>query len=375
MSAFRQTWLAGGCAVLLAGCDSLAYFGQAAAGHWDLLQNREPIVDLVAAPSTDAGLKQKLSLILEARTWAAEELGLKTGEAYSDFVALDRPYVVWNVVAAPEFSVAPTQWCFPIAGCVSYRGYFNEADAQQYVEELKRQGYDTYVGGVEAYSTLGWFDDPVLSTFIKRSDTSLVALVFHELAHRTLYVKNDSTFNESFATLIEQEGVRRWLAAKPVPDLSQQTAAPDNAWEQYQRQKQWQETFVTLVLDYRQQLEALYASPRPDDEKRAAKQQLGDHTRERYRQLRDRTWGGYNGYDRWFNGSLNNAQISTVATYHAYVPAFELLLQQCHQDMHCFLERVDALAEQAPEIRKAALDALLDEAKTANSGAKSTVSF
>lgn len=371
MNSFRQAWLPILCTWLLSGCDSLAYLGQAASGQWELLHKREPIADLVAASSTDEVLKQKLSLVLEARAWASRELGLETGEAYADFVALDRPYVVWNVVAAPEFSVAPMQWCFPIAGCVSYRGYFDEADARQYAEEMKRQGYDTYVGGVEAYSTLGWFDDPVLSTFVKRSDTSLVALVFHELAHRTLYVKNDSTFNESFATLIEQEGVRRWLAAKRQPA----STSDNNAWAQYQRQKQWQETFVTLVLDYRQQLEALYASSRPDQEKRTTKQQLAEQTRERYRQLRDTIWGGYNGYDRWFNDGLNNAQISTVATYHAYVPAFEVVLQQCQQDLRCFLERVNTLAGQTPETRKSAMEALLTAAKSTHSGAKSTASF
>lgn len=333
---------------LLSGCDTLSYFGQAASGQWRILHAREPIDALIAAPTTDPTLRQKLSLVMEARHWAHQELRLNVGDAYTEYVGLDRPYVVWNVVSAPEFSVTPMQWCFPVAGCVSYRGYFDEADATKYAETLKQKGYDTYIGGVDAYSTLGWFDDPVLSTFVRRSDTSLVALVFHELAHRTLYVKNDSTFNESFATIVEEEGVRRWLEARQ-----------GNAeWEQFLKQKQHRDVFVELVLDYRGQLEQLYSSPLPDPEKRLQKQKLAEQTRERYRHIRDTQWQGYNGYDRWMNGTLNNAQVSTISTYHAYVPGFRQLLKQCGQDLPCFYKRAKALTELKPDLRKDALEAL-----------------
>lgn len=341
---------------LLSGCDTLSYFHQAASGQWHILHARQPISELVASPATEPALKQKLSLVIEARAWAEQQLGLNIGDAYTEYVGLDRPYVVWNVVAAPEFSVVPLQWCFPIAGCVSYRGYFNEAAALRYADTLKKQGFDTYVGGVDAYSTLGWFDDPVLSTFVRRSDTNLAALVFHELAHRTLYVQDDSTFNESFATLVEQEGVRRWLEAKHL----------STEWEQYQRQKRQQEAFVALVLEYRTNLEQLYSRPLSDAEKRAEKQSLAEHTRERYRHVRDTEWNGYDGYDRWMNGALNNAQVSTISTYHAYVPAFSVMLEECGQDLKCFHSRVKAVAQSEPEERKATLDALLEKSKAAS---------
>lgn len=332
----------------LCGCDTLSYFGQAAAGQWQILHQRQPIDDLLANDNTDPELKHKLAIVRQARLWATTELHLESGGSYSDYVALDRPYVVWNVVAAPEFSVAPAQWCFPIAGCVAYRGYFREEEAQRYAATLQAQGMDTWVGGVEAYSTLGWFDDPVLSTFVKRPDAALAGLVFHELAHRTLYVQNDSTFNESFATVVEQEGLRRWLMVQRQPAQ----------WQRYQQQVAYQKAFVTMILDYRKQLEALYAAPTDDNHKRAEKQQLAQQLRQQYQSLRDIQWQGYNGYDRWMSGSLNNAQVSTISTYHAYVPAFQALLDECDNALKCFYDRAGKLAGLDTDARKAAIAAL-----------------
>lgn len=331
--------------IALTGCDSLAYFTQAATGQWEILQRRQPLDVLLAAQGTDPELKRKLALIQSARHWASTELLLDTGDSYTQYSALDRPYVVWNVIAAPEFSVVPSTWCFPIAGCVAYRGYFDESAARNFALELQKQGMETYVGGVEAYSTLGWFDDPVLSTFIKRSDAGLAGLIFHELAHRTLYVKNDSTFNESFATVVEQEGLRRWL----------DTQGQQTLWEQYLRYHRYQETFIALILDHRKQLETLYASALTEEQKRTSKQQLASMVLEKYHRIRDAEWNGYNGYDAWMHGSLNNAQLSTIATYHDYVPGFQKILQQCDQSMNCFLQRVKALADLDASARKAAL--------------------
>lgn len=337
-----------GMALILAGCDTLAYFSQAARGQWQVLSERQPIEEVIASPATAPEQKRKLALVLDARLWAERELHLNIGNAYTDYVALERPYVVWNVMAAPEFSIEPMQWCFPIAGCVAYRGYFSEADAVAYAEGLQAQGMETYVGGVEAYSTLGWFDDPVLSTFMRRSEATLVGLIFHELAHRTVYVQNDSTFNESFATVVELEGLKRWLTAQ------QQQAV----WEQFQQQERYQEAFVQLILAFRESLASLYAVPLPKERKREEKQRLVSELKHRYQTLRDTQWQGYNGYDRWMNGNLNNAQVSTISTYHDYVPAFRVLLKRCENALPCFYARAEALASLDPDARKVAIDAL-----------------
>lgn len=341
----------GGVAVLalvVSGCDTLSYFSQAASGQWQVLSARQPIEEVIASTTIAPEQKRKLTLVQDARQWAASELHLNTGDAYTDYVSLDRAYVVWNVIAAPEFSIAPMQWCFPIAGCVAYRGYFSEADALAYAEQLQAQGLETYVGGVEAYSTLGWFDDPVLSTFMRRSDAALVGLIFHELAHRTLYVQNDSTFNESFATVVEQEGLQRWLT------LNQQYTV----WDQFQQQARYQEAFVHLILEFRESLATLYAGSLPNDKKKQEKQQLVLELKQRYQTLRDTQWQGYNGYDRWMNGPLNNAQLSTISTYHDYVPAFQTLLNRCNNALPCFYARSRDLAALEPDARKQAIDAL-----------------
>lgn len=345
---YLSAWRVAGIALLLSGCDTVSYFSQAAGGQWQILSTRQPIEDVLAAPTTDPELQRKLTLVQDARQWAINALQLDAGNAYTDYVALDRPYVVWNVIAAPEFSITPMQWCFPIAGCVAYRGYFREADALAYAKNLQALGMDTYVGGVEAYSTLGWFDDPVLSTFMRRSDAALVGLIFHELAHRTLYVQNDSTFNESFATVIEQEGLKRWLTERQQQE----------AWEHFVQQERYQEDFVNLILDYRNTLAALYAKPLPDDIKREEKQQLVLKLQRNYQSLRDTQWRGYNGYDRWMSGSLNNAQVSTISTYHGYVPAFRALLQRCEHALPCFYDGARELAALEPEARKIAVSAI-----------------
>lgn len=334
-----------GLALVLAGCDTLSYYSQAVSGQWQVLSARQPIEDVIASTATAPEQKRKLALIQEARQWATRELHLNTGDAYTDYVALDRPYVVWNVIAAPEFSTTPQQWCFPIAGCVAYRGYFSEAAAMAYAERLQAQGLETYVGGVEAYSTLGWFDDPVLSTFMRRSDAALVGLIFHELAHRTLYVQNDSTFNESFATVVEQEGLKRWLT------MQQQHAV----WDQVQQQERYQEAFVQLILEFRESLATLYAGPLPEVKKRQEKQRLVHDLKRRYQTLRDTQWQGYNGYDRWMSGDLNNAQLSTISTYHDYVPAFRALLKRCDDALPCFYARAQDLATLEPDARKETL--------------------
>lgn len=337
----------GALALLLSGCAGVKYIAQSIGGQWEVLARREPIPQLLEDPATPEPLKRKLAVSLEIRAFASRDLALPDNGSYLSYTDLKRPYVVWNVFAAPELSLEPSQWCFPVVGCVRYRGYFAEADAAAFAQELQAQGFDVYVGGVAAYSTLGWFDDPLLNTVINRSDTGIAALVFHELAHQVLYIQGDSAFNESFAVAVEQEGLRRWLERRGGAE----------EMRNYRLAKQRHEEFLALVLHARERLGALYAAPLVEDEKRAGKARIFDELRAEYRALKDR-WGGYSGYDAWFAGDLNNAKLASVSTYHQYVPAFQALLRANGGDLAAFYRAAKALGGLPPTQRFAHLQAL-----------------
>lgn len=333
-------------ALLLQGCDA-SFYWQAAKGQFDLLQRRQPIPDLIQSDRTDPTLKTQLEYVLRVRSFAQEQLHLTVRDNYLSYADLQRPYVVWNVFATPALSLQNQRWCFPIAGCVPYRGYFSEDEARAYARTLAQEGLDTYVGGVAAYSTLGWFDDAVLNTFVSRDELSLAALLIHELAHQTLYVPDDSTFNESFATAVEQLGLERWIAHARLHH--QQPA--------YQITQQRQQQFLALVLQHRHARETLFRQNLPDDEKRAGKILLQERLQQQYAQLKQ-TWNGFNGYDRWFAQPVNNAQLSTVATYHTLVPGFRALFEQSGQDFPVFFQRCRKLAGQSPDERHRQLQGL-----------------
>jgi predicted aminopeptidase len=329
----------------LGGC---GYYFQAVRGHFEIMGDRVPIEEVIDDPGTPAEVRARLELVREARVFASAELQLPDNDSYTTYVALDRPYVVWNVFAAPEFSVEPKRWCFPVAGCVVYRGYFSEDDANDYAGRLTADGWDTYVGGVAAYSTLGRFDDPVLSTMLRWPDYRLAGLLFHELAHQVVYVKDDSEFNESFATLVEEEGLARWLDARG--ELA--------ALAEYRDDRERQGAFGLLVEDARARLAELYRQPLDDAAMRAAKAAEFAALRERYRALRE-AWGGYAGYDAWFERPLNNAQLVPVATYRRFVPAFRALLREEEGDLGAFYEACRQLAALPSEARRERLEALL----------------
>jgi predicted aminopeptidase len=331
----------------LTGCSAAPYYWQAASGQLELWQKSRPIADWLADPAADPTLKARLQQVQEIRAFASSDLGLPDNGSYRSYADLGRRYVVWNVFAAQEFSLQPREWCFPVAGCVTYRGYFAEQGALVFADGLKREGYDTYVGGVPAYSTLGWFDDPVPSTIIGYPDTEAARLIFHELAHQVLYVKDDTTFNESFATAVEQEGVKRWVEARGSPEKL----------AQFQRAQARKSQFVALVLEYQGKLAELYASPRSDDEKRSLKAETFAAMRADYAELR-RGWGMPSGYDAWFAGPLNNAQIASVASYTEHVPAFQALLAQEQGDLKGFYAAAKALAKLPKAERDAKLAAL-----------------
>ena len=335
-------------APLLCGCDTLRYYSQAVGGHLELMRRAAPIDEQLAREGLPPALKAKLEAVLRIREFASRELALPDNGSYKHYADLGRQYVVWNVFAAPEFSLEPVSSCFLLAGCVSYRGYFSEADAQAAAAALRVQSYDVYVGGVPAYSTLGWFDDPVLNTFIQYPVAGLARLVFHELAHQVLYVKNDTLFNESFAATVEQAGVERWLA--------QSGNADDRA--AYERLQRIRNDFVALILKYRATLEQYYRKDFPVEAKRLGKARVLTEMDEEYRRLKA-GWGGFAGYDRWFSGKPNNATLASVALYTELVPAFRALLEREGGDMPRFYAAAKELAKLPKEERDARLRAAL----------------
>lgn len=317
--------------VALSGC-VLPYYFQAARGQVSLLRQREPIAELVAAASLDADTLQRLEQVIAIRQFAIDELRLPASDSYTTFVDLERDFVVWNVVAAPEFSVNPETWCFPVAGCVAYRGYFDQARANSFADKLRNQGFDVFVGGARAYSTLGHFADPVLNTMLSLDTTRLAALLFHEMAHQRVYVKGNTGLSESFATAVEQFGVRQWLHARGDTD----------AIDRYQAQLQRQSQFAALISEQRERMSAVYARNLPPDAMREAKRDGFDQMQQAYEELRD-TWGGVRDYDGWFNGGFNNARLAALSSYQVWVPGLLWRLEQLGPEQ--FYREVEALSE------------------------------
>jgi len=335
-------------ALAVAGCSHLGYYGQAVAGHLDLLRRAQPVADLIADPATPPALRERLALALRMREFASAELGLPDNRSYRSFSDLQRPAAVWNVVAAPELSLTLQTWCFPIAGCVGYRGYFDRARAEATAERLRAAGYEVFVYPVPAYSTLGRLDwlggDPLLSTFIGWPEGELARLIFHELAHQLVWVRDDMTFNESYATAVERLGVQRWLAAHG-------SAATRDA---YLRFEQRRGQFRALVHAARNELEALYASDLPADDQRAVKAAVFERLRAEHRRLRDGEWDGFAGYDAWF-ARANNAALGIFAAYDDLVPGFEALYRRCAGSFACLHDQARRLARLPKDERHARL--------------------
>lgn len=336
----------------LTGCETVSYYGQVIAGQMTILNRRQPIKKLLAEPRISEPLKARLERVLEIREFAKNQLFLPIEDQYHSFADLERPFALWNVFAAPEFSLTPKQWCYPVIGCVSYRGYFSRKGAINYADKLREQGYDVFISGVAAYSTLGWFDDPVLNTFVYRKDLKLAALIFHELAHHLVYVANDTTFNESFATFIEQEGLRRWLHHTGNPE----------AFQEYERDCLWRQKFVQLIKKYCRQLELFYAKKLSSSDKRRGKTLIFDKLRSEYERTKEQ-WRGYAGYDDWFRRPLNNAQMTTVSLYNDLVPAFAAILQACGNDLALFYDVCQDLADKSKAERLVVFEKHLKRSK------------
>jgi predicted aminopeptidase len=339
----KKTFLLGGLMLLTAGlpgCESVGYYSQVIQGQYSILQKRQPISEIIADPDSPEFLRNRLSFILTVRQFAKYDLQLPVKRHYLTYVDLKRPYVVWNVFAAPEFSLTPKTWCYPIVGCAAYRGYFSEEIARQYADGLVNQGYEVYVAGVTAYSTLGWFDDPVLSTFIQYPKVQAAALIFHELAHQVLYVKGDTAFNESFATAVEQEGLRRWQPA------SETSHVYGDYLKSYRRQQQ----FVRLIMHYRNLLESLYQTDASPTEKKEKKAATFTELRDEFEHLKTREVD-LSAYDEWMNQSLNNAKIGSVVAYHDFVPAFQKILEETDNDLNRFYKMCRRLAQKPKDER------------------------
>jgi predicted aminopeptidase len=319
MKRIKLLLAASAAALLLGGCSTLNYYSQAAQGQLSLISESRPIDDWISDPGTTPKLRMRLATARQIRLYAVQQLGLPDNKSYMNYTALDRQYVVWNVVATPELSLKPLQWCFPVAGCVNYRGYYGKDDAQDYARELRSAGNDVQVGGVTAYSTLGWFNDPLISTFINYPDAELARLIFHELAHQVVYVAGDSQFNESFASAVEEAGVERWLEKFGNPAMR----------ENYVKYTARKQEFLQLLLGCRRALEQNYASHASAQEKRANKARLFRQLQDDYALLKQ-SWGGYAGYDRFFAEPLSNAHLAAIATYNDFVPAFRALLAREH---------------------------------------------
>ena len=334
-------------ALALTGCATVEYYAQSTTGHLGLMLRARPIEMVITAPDTEPRLAARLRTALDIRDFASDTLALPANASYRRYVALEHRYVVWNVVAAPELSLAPRRWCFPVAGCLSYRGYFSEPAAAAYAGALESEGWDVMVAGVRAYSTLGWFDDPLLSSMVDLPEYFLAGIVFHELAHQRLYVPSDTEFNESFAVVVERAGVSRWIEAAGRSDLS----------ERHRIATERRAAFLSLVRGARRDLEAVYASSCSDAEKRAAKATRIERLRAQYAALRA-TWRDGPSYDAWFERSVNNAAIALVSTYDRWVPALEALLARTGGDLEAFYRAGDALATLSPAERRAELEGL-----------------
>lgn len=339
--------LAGTAALLcLSGCANLGYYWQSATGHLQMMSAAKPVEDWLSAEESPDRLKARLALSQRIRDFAVAELKLPDNPSYRRYADLRRAAVVWNVVAAPAYSVTLKDWCFPVTGCVTYKGYFDEAKARAEAADLAAQGYESNVYPVPAYSTLGWMNwaggDPLLNTFIHYPEGELARLLFHELAHQVVYAKHDTMFNESFATAVERLGGARWLATH-----ASEAARSENAQFNARRNE-----FRSLALATRKRLEGIYEGTQGAERDRLKQAALREF-RADYAKLRD-GWGGdparFRGFDQWVERA-NNASFGAQAAYDELVPGFEALFQREGRDWKRFYDAVKRLADLPREER------------------------
>jgi predicted aminopeptidase len=352
----------------VSGCHTLSFYGQAIKGQYQMFAHEELIPKLMADKQTPARLKQRFELLDHLRAFAAKDLKLPVDDQYRKYVDVGRPFVVWNVEAAPEFSMQPRTWWYPLVGSLEYRGYFSRAGATNYAGSLRKKGFDVSVGGVEAYSTLGWFKDPVLNTFIFEPDADLAEIIFHELGHQRLFARGDTDFNEAFATTVGEEGARRWLTSK----------GDTTAMEDYLNHLRHNNQFVHLVMNTRARLEVLYGDERttegklratrknrdvPAEQLRREKEKILEQMKGQYADLKA-SWGGDAEYDGWFARQGNNAKLNSIAAYYDFVPGFAQMLAQNGGDLEKFYQAAQALAKRPKKERHELLRVFAKQART-----------
>ena len=350
MTRVSRTLLGAIVAASLSACSTLGYYGHLAHGEVALLSARKPIARVVDDPSVDPTLRTRLVLAAQARAFASDRLNLPRNGSYTQYADLHRAYAIWNVFATPEFSLSPVQHCFPLAGCVAYRGYYDRALADAEGAELRAKGYDTWIGGVSTYSTLGWFDDPILNTMMRWDDDELIGTIFHELAHQKLYIKDDTEFNESLAMFVQREGLREWRISRGLEPVDTVRDAHS-------------EEFETLVLATRDRLKELYAQSLTPDIMRERKRETIEQLRTDYFKLRDSQWNGETSYDDWIRSDINNAKLLPFGLYYRWVPAFARLFAEANENWEKFYVDAAAIGHLTPEERKRRLDQLLRDAK------------
>ena len=342
----RRVLLLAGMTTVLASCSTVRFYAQAARGQTQMLWKARPIPQVLAEPATSPVLRHRLELVQKLHAFASTDLSLPAGAIFTRYADLGRRYAVWVVYAAPEFSMQGKGWWYPFVGTLKYRGFFDEAPAKAEAKKLKAQGYDVLMSGVEAYSTLGWFKDPVLNTFIGRNEGDLAELMFHELTHVRLFLPGDTDFNEALATAVGQEGARRWFTSQHAP-------AKLKAYEQELAKDH---EIVHLLLRTREELTQLYKTPQPPDQMRLAKARALATLQTRYQELKQR-WQGDSRYDRFFAKPINNARLDTIAAYHDLVPAFTQRIRARGNDLNAFFVEMKALKERSRTERYAALGA------------------
>ena len=350
MSVLVRWSLVAAALMVISGC-ALPYYWQAASGHFDLLRRRTPIESVLEDPSQPPHVRQALERVVVMRAFAVEHLGLPDNRSYRSYVDIERPYVVWNVVAAEEFAVDPMQWCFPMVGCVSYRGYFSRPAAEEFAATLSGRGMDTYVAGATAYSTLGYFSDPVLNTMLAGGEHYIAGILFHELAHQKFYLRGDSELNEAFATAVQQHGTAEWLSVHGTPETV--TA--------YRRRLRRQADFTALVAAQRDRLQSIYAAGTSVEDRRTAKQAAFARMRQDYARLKSE-WGGVTDYDNWFAGPLNNARLASVSTYRRWLPGLIWYIEQ--HGLPALYSRMAEIEELGEAERAQRLQSWLDAAQT-----------
>ncbi len=333
----------------LSGCQA-GYYWHLASGHAELMGDREPVEEVLSRPGLDPETRRRLQQSREMLEFAAAELALEPGNAYRDHVALERDWVVLNLVAAPEFSLEPHQWCYPLLGCLNYRGFFDPERAEREAERLREKGLQVYRGGAIAYSTLGWFADPLTSAMLDGDAPWRAELLFHELTHRRFWLAGDTAFNESLATSVGREGARRWLAQQGMPE---QVAV-------LERRARARQALAEMVADTRERLERIYESGEDPGTMRARRREVILGLRERFERETERE-PALARYRDWIQGPLNNAQLNSFSDYNRWVPAFDELLRSCDGRWSCFWGQVERIAALPDEERDAVLENLLPD--------------